>query len=691
MGLSYSRIRASIGLIFGLFLLLFFFQNCGLQAVLKFKNENSNQSSLEMGGNGEGYDGKPTEGEFSRFVPNHPCEELGKPYSTLSLGQDLARVEISNPDTCQYKSLEIQLSEAKYSSFNRDFVKFREGVYIRSVLRTKKPDTQHLESLCSQREGPHIGLEILTYNDKGKAKAEIIHGWRSPLTGGLLKNFKPSGPLSRSQTRSSLEYKNEGFHLTIAIGQFANLKRQSYSATFTGQIQGQKTTLALTCHLAHKLDSQALPLKISGNSSPQAPAPQRVFYESLGSPWTLNGKCDSESGPVEILGLSTPLRVPCDSNGEFSHSLSFRGPNTFAASPFYGRHLQIAQAPATPRSTTLYLIPTGSPPLHFIMNAQDLQNMTFNTQHIYVLTRDIDLAQEVGPTNNWRPIGGGSTPPVEAFTGAFEGDGHRVLNLNLTDNRDGVGFFGALDTNTGYVRNLELVNVQVDSTGGYVGGLVGHQRMGTRISNVHLRNVQVSGNSFVGGLAGHHWMAKIEKSSVSGGQVLARQTMAGGLVGNVNSGDISQVFSSVSVTSLNGYAGGLLGNIFNGDPNSPSLYDCYSKGEVRSPTIAAGLAAMMDSMSRIDRCYSTSPVIATDNRRASPLVLFSTGRTPAQQTYFSYYSQQAPCQGCDEFSEGRALNPLELLIQDSYQGWDFTTPIWTINEGLGPPALVPHN
>jgi hypothetical protein len=57
-----------------------------------------------------------------------------------------------------------------------------------------------------------------------------------------------------------------------------------------------------------------------------------------------------------------------------------------------------------------------------------------------------------------------------AFTGVFDGDGHRILRL-MIHGGDYLGLFGGW---AGEVKNLGVVAVNVVASGYYLGGLVGH-------------------------------------------------------------------------------------------------------------------------------------------------------------------------------------------------------------------------
>ena len=127
------------------------------------------------------------------------------------------------------------------------------------------------------------------------------------------------------------------------------------------------------------------------------------------------------------------------------------------------------------------------------------QNNTFVNKTVE-LTADIDLAG-----NAWTPVGndGGTI-----FAGTFDGNGHTIKNLTVTDSRttaddstnaqyDGVGFFGWLN---GYVNDVKFENASVS---GYhnVGVLAGYQQFG-QIKGVTVENSTVTGTHIGANLCG---------------------------------------------------------------------------------------------------------------------------------------------------------------------------------------------
>lgn len=125
----------------------------------------------------------------------------------------------------------------------------------------------------------------------------------------------------------------------------------------------------------------------------------------------------------------------------------------------------------------------------------------------YQLTADIDLSDKT-----WTPIGY-SESGITAFSGIFNGNGHKITGLNagkeepLSCVKDGFGLFAKV---SGSVCNLMLENVYFDV---FVSG----------------------GYQAVGGIAGYLEGGNIENCSVSGfiQDVNSRQSRVGGLIGAI--------------------------------------------------------------------------------------------------------------------------------------------------------------
>ncbi len=191
----------------------------------------------------------------------------------------------------------------------------------------------------------------------------------------------------------------------------------------------------------------------------------------------------------------------------------------------------------------------------------------------------------------WSPIGNDG----KAYRGKFDGHGYKIDSLYI--DRPGYNTIGFLGYVVDSISNIHLTNVQIRGdtlTGGLcgykyssnlsnsfvsgkvigthrVGGLCG-QSLYKTMSNSYA-NITVIGESLVGGLCGYEYGGTISKSYVSG-KVIGIYKV-GGLCGDKGSGTISGSYSSVAVSGDN-IIGGFCGVVWRG----ANIINSYSKGHV---------------------------------------------------------------------------------------------------------------
>ncbi|MDE1939021.1 MAG: hypothetical protein KGI68_08365, partial [Alphaproteobacteria bacterium] len=241
------------------------------------------------------------------------------------------------------------------------------------------------------------------------------------------------------------------------------------------------------------------------------------------------------------------------------------------------------------------------------------------------------LATNLDDANAWTPLGtdgaGNLKNSGNGFSGSFSGLGHTVSNLNVnTGSAQYAGLFGQA---IGAIRDIGITGGTVtggsfsgglvgfiaapvsdafstvtvsgnSSTGGLVGdttraisnayatgsvtgsgngvgGLVGVS--GSTVSNSYATGA-VSGNGRVGGLSG--LAGNNVTNSYATGAVTATANSAGGLLGEIDSGSVSNSFAMGSVNG-NGYVGGLIGLAFT------PVSDTYATGAVHGSSNVGGL------------------------------------------------------------------------------------------------------
>ncbi|MHC4069876.1 MAG: GLUG motif-containing protein [Planctomycetota bacterium] len=222
-----------------------------------------------------------------------------------------------------------------------------------------------------------------------------------------------------------------------------------------------------------------------------------------------------------------------------------------------------------------------------IWNAEQMQSIGRSTadwgKH-FVLMEDIDLGGYTGTSYNI--IGeftGWGDPRNNPFAGVFDGNGHTISNFTYDSNEtDYIGLFGYVDGATATIRDLGLLDPNVNAANGWnVGSLVGFLADGSVI-NCYVDGCIVSGDRYVGGLLGEAWTCTISNCHVNGS--VTGKRYVGGLIGaglSFTNAQMSNctfsgtVFGWTSVGGLIGAGGGLISG-------------CSSAGDVSSQFTRTG-------------------------------------------------------------------------------------------------------
>ena len=208
------------------------------------------------------------------------------------------------------------------------------------------------------------------------------------------------------------------------------------------------------------------------------------------------------------------------------------------------------------------------------------------------------LKDDITLTEVWTPIG---TSSRSSYTGTFDGDGHKILNLNVNTSGQYRGLFGYIKNATVKNLTLEAPAVSCSSSNGYAGGVAAYMQNST------IENCQVSGGSIsctddtstAGGIVGyvHIYDTRTEENVVKNcrvSDVTISAKYAGGVAGNT-SGENSRIencevsgsiiTSQVSDKSYNGNAGGIVGS-----QNWSTTQNCFAHGNIILATGPSGRA-----------------------------------------------------------------------------------------------------
>ncbi len=264
------------------------------------------------------------------------------------------------------------------------------------------------------------------------------------------------------------------------------------------------------------------------------------------------------------------------------------------------------------------------------LTGNDLQGINGNLTGHYALNANIDASATAGwnSGSGFKPIGGDAPPSAGNFSGAFDGLGHTISNMTISQlGTLYVGLFGT--TNGATLRNAGLLGASVNSeyyvgslvgsaynstvynsfsTGtvaGYadVGGLIGHASFSTIDNSYATGNVIGSSGADVGGLVGMSYGSKISNSHATSKVVGVNSTIVGGLVGySANGGTISNSYATGSVSG-NNYVGGLVGNA-----GGTHIINSYATGNVNGGSYVGGLVGEMGMFTFAGNTHATGNV-----------------------------------------------------------------------------------
>lgn len=210
-----------------------------------------------------------------------------------------------------------------------------------------------------------------------------------------------------------------------------------------------------------------------------------------------------------------------------------------------------------------------------------------------------DLALTRG---NWYPIG----KTGHAYTGTFDGDGHKITNLNVELAQNEVGFFGLIGAG-GKVQKLHVQGT-VKSTGTAIqtGGIAGVMSDTEGVASITDCTFEgtVSGGSQVGGIVGSVGLNnKVERcgsdATVSGSE------RVGGIAGACSYGNIYYCRNRGKVGAENAkHVGGIVGDM----QNYAVVCGSYNTGSVTGADYLGGIAGEVYVASAPLGCYNTGDV-----------------------------------------------------------------------------------
>ncbi len=324
----------------------------------------------------------------------------------------------------------------------------------------------------------------------------------------------------------------------------------------------------------------------------------------------------------------------------------------------------------------------------YVSNCVELQEIKNHLDADVVITQDIDCSD----TKNWN--GGAGFEPIghtaAFFTATFNGGNYTIYNLTIyRPSTSYVGLFGYTERQNSKITNIGLE--KMDITGAeLVGGLVGNQRggtisqsyasgdvsgssdvggfvgRGTTLQNCYATGT-VSGSYDVGGLMGWQSSGSITQSYAT--STVSGKDRIGGLVGELR-GTILQSYATGTVSGSGHSVGGLVGRQYG------SITQSYATGNVSGTSLVGGLAGW--KYGSITQSYAAGHISGSSNTGGLVGYLISAIVTQ------SYWDIETSGQTISDGGTGKTTE--QMYRQATFVDWDFNN-IWEIDEDRDYPKL----
>ncbi|HSX07323.1 MAG TPA: choice-of-anchor U domain-containing protein [Candidatus Saccharimonadales bacterium] len=297
---------------------------------------------------------------------------------------------------------------------------------------------------------------------------------------------------------------------------------------------------------------------------------------------------------------------------------------------------------------------------------------------------------------------GTTVAPVGNFTGTFDGRNHTIANITIT----GPGLFALATAAT--IKNATLSNGTIVANGDS-GSFVGWAISNCALSNLH-SNLAVPGNgsSWIGGLVGILDGGSLSASSYSG--TMSGGADTGGLVGALNAGSptISDSYFTGTLTANSLNAGGLVGEVVSG-----TISNSYSAGtiHVNGQDSVGGLIGFVDS-GATNNSFAANIMSGTGTNVGAVFGQFNSPGTRINVHYDQYLANDhnansLPCAAFDQGSGNCTAENvnnaapgyfMNTTSQAPLNGWDFTGtwtktvsyPVLQNLTSFNAPSGIPH-
>lgn len=243
---------------------------------------------------------------------------------------------------------------------------------------------------------------------------------------------------------------------------------------------------------------------------------------------------------------------------------------------------------------------------YLVATVGDMLQINGNTSACYKMVDDIDFAEY---KDYWTPI-------TNLFTGTFDGDGHKILNLSINTTESEVGLFSTLGEGS-KVKNVTLLSPSITlcADNQYAGFIAG-ECTADSISNVHIYDGRIETidaddtdiTPSVGGLVGQASLySYAEGCSFQGNIDVPAASMFGGVGGIYGeTRTSSNVAACYVLGTIKGKAdvGGIIGSQGTGS----TITNCHFDGNLQAENIVGGITGVNSGRGAITNSVATAVI-----------------------------------------------------------------------------------
>lgn len=347
--------------------------------------------------------------------------------------------------------------------------------------------------------------------------------------------------------------------------------------------------------------------------------------------------------------------------------------------------------------------PSGYTPIY---TASDLDAVRNDLSGSYILMNDIDLAS----WGDWKPIGGRNVKT--GFKGVFDGNGHSILNMVITDDTvvnnsasgatDYAGLFSVLNGAT--VKNISTISgsISTKEQACMAIGAIAGQSVDSSIFrcasyvNITYRYGEADGENIIGSTMGIAFEG-------------------GGIVGDADSGtSVRECANHGSIAGFSDSApmriGGIAGQHSSDTGNE--ILDCFNSGTLSAQTdnsssyvggIAGQVFGNWETMT-ISNCYNIGSVYCKAGQYSGSYIGAIHGCIPSWSYKISltncYYLAGVPAIGhiyplindhgiTYVHTDTTACSSYQMLLPSTFSGFDFKN-IWQMGDANYPYPVLKH-